>query len=195
MAGERLSRAAYARRRGCDEKAVRKAIAAGRISLVEGKIDPEVADIQWAKNTRPRADTAARAAAARLGPASVEAEGAVAPAQGSGGANAVPRVETYTDATARKASIDADRAKLELERAQGALISRETARAELFAGFRSLRDRVMAAPRRCARDVINVGDVREIELRFETELRRALNLLNDYDRLPPELAAALNGKA
>jgi hypothetical protein len=32
---------------------VQKAISSGRISLIEGKIDPEVADIQWAKNTRP----------------------------------------------------------------------------------------------------------------------------------------------
>ena len=57
MAVQLLSKAAYARHRGCDEKAVRKAIAERRISLIDGKIDPEVADIQWAKNTRARADS------------------------------------------------------------------------------------------------------------------------------------------
>lgn len=43
---------------GLRQKAVRKAIAEGRISTIDGKIDPEVADIQWAKNTRARADQA-----------------------------------------------------------------------------------------------------------------------------------------
>ena len=52
---------AYARHRGCDEKAVRKAIAAGRISTIDGKIDPAVADIQWAQNTRARADSRRKA--------------------------------------------------------------------------------------------------------------------------------------
>ncbi len=48
----------YARRRGCSEAAVRKAIAKKRITAFErdGKklIDPVVADIQWAANTRAR---------------------------------------------------------------------------------------------------------------------------------------------
>lgn len=55
---ELLSISDYARRRGCSQPAVTKAIQRGRITVVEqdGKklIDPEVADIQWAKNTRPR---------------------------------------------------------------------------------------------------------------------------------------------
>ena len=57
MAVQLLTKSAYARHRGCDEKAVRKAIAEGRISTIDGKIDPEVADIQWARNTRARADS------------------------------------------------------------------------------------------------------------------------------------------
>jgi hypothetical protein len=60
MAVTLLTVSAYARHRGCDEKAVRKAIAENRISAQTGPngrrmIDPEVADIQWAKNTRARA--------------------------------------------------------------------------------------------------------------------------------------------
>ena len=67
MAVTLLTKSAYARHRGCDEKAVRKAVAEGRISTIErdGKqlIDPAVADIQWAANTRARADSASKAAA------------------------------------------------------------------------------------------------------------------------------------
>jgi len=47
-----ISQSEYAKRREVSREAVRQAVAAGRISLIDGKIDPEVADIQWAKNTR-----------------------------------------------------------------------------------------------------------------------------------------------
>lgn len=186
-----LSLSAYARHRGCDEAAVRKAVKANRISLIDGKIDPDVADIQWAKNTRPRAASPARAA--RL-TTSIETKGATAPALGKGGASA-DGAESYQDATARLQRINADRAALEFELKRDDAIGKASALAGAYAGFRALRDRVMAAPRRCARDVLNVGDVREIELRMEAELRRALNLADaDYDLLPPELVAALNGR-
>lgn len=51
---ELITPAEYARRRPCHHTAVLKAIKTGRISLIDGKIDPEVANIQWDKNTRPR---------------------------------------------------------------------------------------------------------------------------------------------
>ena len=47
-----ITRSEYARQRGVSPEAVRQAILSGRINLIEGKIDPEVADIQWAKNTK-----------------------------------------------------------------------------------------------------------------------------------------------
>lgn len=48
-----LSLRAYSRHRDCTLGAVQKAIKTGRITLINGKLDAEVADIQWAKNTRP----------------------------------------------------------------------------------------------------------------------------------------------
>lgn len=59
MAVRLMTVSAYARHRNCDEKAVRKAIAENRISFQQGAggrrlVDPEVADIQWARNTRAR---------------------------------------------------------------------------------------------------------------------------------------------
>ena len=66
MAVTLITKAAYARHRGCDEKAVRKAIAAGRISTINGLIDKDVADIQWARNTRARADSGRTTPAATL---------------------------------------------------------------------------------------------------------------------------------
>jgi hypothetical protein len=49
-----LSQKEYAEHRGCSPAAVCNAVAAGRISLIDGKIDPVVADIQWKANTRAR---------------------------------------------------------------------------------------------------------------------------------------------
>jgi hypothetical protein len=45
-----ISRRAYAKLRGVDDKTIRKAIAAGKIPLVGGLIDPVVADAAWARN-------------------------------------------------------------------------------------------------------------------------------------------------
>lgn len=47
-----ISRADYARHRGISKPAVTQAIREGRITLIDGKIDPVAADAQWAANTR-----------------------------------------------------------------------------------------------------------------------------------------------
>jgi hypothetical protein len=47
-----ISQSEYAKRRNVSREAVRQAVAAGRVSLINGKIDPDVADIQWVKNTK-----------------------------------------------------------------------------------------------------------------------------------------------
>lgn len=48
---ELITQAAYARRRGVSAAAVNKAVKSGRITAIDGKIDPDVADIQWSRNT------------------------------------------------------------------------------------------------------------------------------------------------
>lgn len=47
-----LSIRQYAKDRGISHTAVNKAVKAGRLHLVDGKIDPAAADKEWAKNTR-----------------------------------------------------------------------------------------------------------------------------------------------
>lgn len=65
--GEVITQAEYARRRGCTEGAVRRAIRDGRITLIDGKIDPVAADAQWRRNTRVRMGSRSTAEAAVLG--------------------------------------------------------------------------------------------------------------------------------
>jgi phage terminase Nu1 subunit (DNA packaging protein) len=48
-----MSMRQYAKHRGCDLKAVQKALAAGRISKAGTKIDSEAADAAWEANTEP----------------------------------------------------------------------------------------------------------------------------------------------
>ncbi|WP_289241706.1 hypothetical protein [Delftia sp.] len=57
---ELVTQAEYARRRGVAKSAVAKAVKEQRIALIDGKIDPAVADIQWQQNTRARADSGPR---------------------------------------------------------------------------------------------------------------------------------------
>jgi hypothetical protein len=51
--GNLISLRAYARRRGCSPAAVHKAIVSGRIRRIDGKIDAELADREWAIHTNP----------------------------------------------------------------------------------------------------------------------------------------------
>src|SRR6266852_5587299 len=52
---EPMSLRAYARHRGVSLRAVQKAIKSGRIAAREdGRLDADVADVNWARNTAPR---------------------------------------------------------------------------------------------------------------------------------------------
>lgn len=180
---------AYARHRGCDEKAVRKAIAAKRISTIDGKIDPAVADIQWAQNTRARADSRRTGPAAGAGSGAGQSETpAAAPggeAPGAGGT--APGEGGYNDHRTRREKAEAERAELEVMRMAGKLVDRDRVDAGAFEMFRVLRDRIMAVPRRCAPDVLGMPEVREIEMAIEDHLRRAFG---EFD----QAVATLEGK-
>lgn len=49
-----LTQADYAKRRGCSKVAVHKAVKSGRITLVDGKVDPAAADRDWQARSLPR---------------------------------------------------------------------------------------------------------------------------------------------
>jgi hypothetical protein len=159
---------AYARHRGCDEKAVRKAIAANRISLINGLVDPAVADIQWAQNTRARAKAAPKAAAAAEAPQALPAA-TEAPAQAEKPAGQAEL--GYQDHRARRELADAERAEMETARMAGRLVDRERAERGAFEAFRALRDAAFSSIKTQARRVVGLTEIREIELVLEDELR------------------------
>ena len=177
MTVQLLSKAAYARHRGCDEKAVRKAIREGRISAIGGKIDSEVADIQWAKNTRARIS---RAAPGQLdlntsGLAAAKTEGAAAgPAAVAGDSG---KGDTYTINRVRREAADAEMAELNLAKAQGSLISVESVKAALGSVFSATRDALLQIPARLSPLLAAESDPATVQTMLYTELHQALQFL------------------
>lgn len=147
MAVQLITKTAYARHRGCDEKAVRKAVAEGRISLIDGRIDPAVADIQWARNTRARATQATPPGPGVAGDlldslqTHAPADSPPAPA----GPAPVIVNNGYTAARARREIADAETAEIQLKKLRGdVLITADVARAGFEIG-REIRDAMESA--------------------------------------------------
>ena len=159
MSVQLLSKSAYARHRGVDEKAVRKAVTEGRISLINGKIDPAVADIQWAANTRARAGSGAGAAAAVAGGDLVAQALASAPAD-AGAQQPAPAapVDGYNAARARREVADAETAEIQLKKLRGEiLITADVARAGFEVG-RDLRDAMESSVNSLAAELASVSN-------------------------------------
>jgi len=189
MAVELITQAEYARRRGVDPTTVRDAVRAKRITLIDGKIDPEVADIQWSRNTRARVDNLAKAATERSGSGQLEALPTATPEpQPATAAPAAPAAQPandggYSDARTRREKAEAEQAELRTAQLAGRLVDRSSVESAVFEAFRALRDRIMNVPPRAAPKLSGMQDVREIELLVAEELRKAIG---DFERQATE---------
>lgn len=170
MAVRLLSKAAYARHRGCDEKAVRKAIAEGRISAIDGKIDPEVADIQWAKNTRARGDSGRTVA----GNAAEAGQGMPAASEAPSGPESGPAAPGYADYRAIREKAEAEMAQRANAKEAGLLVERARVERGMYDVMRAYRDAVMVVGQRSAPRCIGLADARDIEHVITDETRKAL---------------------
>lgn len=170
MAVRLLSKAAYARHRGCDEKAVRKAIAEGRISAIDGKIDPEVADIQWAKNTRARGDSGRTVA----GNAVEAGQGMPAASEAPSGPESGPAAPGYADYRAIREKAEAEMAQRANAKDAGLLVERARVERGMYDVMRAFRDSVMTIGQRSAPRCIGLADARDIEHVITDETRKAL---------------------
>ena len=179
MAVQLLTVSDYARHRGCDEKAVRKAIAENRITAIadangKRRIDPTVADIQWAKNTRARADSsrvvAALASEVSAAPVAGFMAAAESPVAGQSSADGQPG---YSDFRARTEKATAERAERDNMREAGKLAYTADVKRGIHDSYRALRDATMAVAQRAAPRCIGLGDARDIERVISDELRKA----------------------
>lgn len=152
-----LSRREYAKHRGVDDKAVRNAIASGRITTINNMIDPEIADKQWEENTRhefkPRAysndDTS----------------------------SSISQSNRH-----KKETLEILLKKLEYEERSGKLIPRAEVETDIFNAARAARDKWRGAPRRIASLVVGKTDIAEIERLLNKEFDSFLELLTGFLR-------------
>lgn len=166
----------YARHRNCVPSAVVKAIDEERITVIldekgRRRIDPAVADIQWAKNTRARADSARAVApiSAGQGEGTGEAEKAAGgPETGDAAAKSA-----YSDHRAQVEAETLRKVRRENAQAEGLLVERKRVDRAVFDAFRALRDRAMAVGQRAAPKCIGLADPRDIERVIDEEQRRA----------------------
>lgn len=182
-AAELMTKSEYARHRGCAPSAVTRAIKEGRISLIGDKINPRLADLEWAENSRARADSGAAVARTTSGGTQAPSAAASAPAQadltqpgpeGEGGTAPVnPAEASYAENRRRREAAEAERAELETARAAGRLVDKERLERAVFEAFRTLRDSTFAACKSQARRVLGLTEVRDIEIALEDELREA----------------------
>ena len=165
-----ISQSEYARRRGVAKSAVAKAVAEGRITLINGKVDQAVADIQWEQNTRARADSKRAGASSGVG----AGEGMSAAQNPVSAPDSAPSAPGYTDYRTIREKADAEMAQRANLKDAGLLVERVRTERGVFDVVRAFRDAVMAIGQRAAPKCIGLADARDVEHVITDETRKAL---------------------
>ena len=173
-----ISIRAYARHRGVSDAAVRKAIAAGRITPeADGTLDPQRADAEWARNTEaPRTGTRARAVKAAVPPETAT------PAPVGDGQAALPTGGTsLLQARTVNEVVKAQTNKVRLARLKGELVDRNQAIAHVFKLARAERDAWLNWPARISAQMAArlAVDPHTMHVALEAAVREHLQELGD----------------
>ena len=170
-----LSIRAYARHRGVSDAAVRKAIAAGRITPeADGTLDAARADAQWSRNTEaPRVGTRTQAARAPV-PADSAPTGDATATLPTGGASLL-QARTVNEV------VKAQTNKVRLARLKGELVDRNQAIAHVFKLARTERDAWLNWPARIsAQMAARLGvDPHTLHVSLEAAVREHLQELGE----------------
>lgn len=156
-----MSQRAYARHRRCAISSVQEAIATKRIStLPDGQVDSDVADGEWARNTRQSAPPGSN-----RGQQEDEID--------SFGAS------QYNKARAVREHYQARLAKLEYEEKVAKLIPADDVKVAAFNLFRRYRDHVLNLPDRLAAILAAESDAAKCYEILAVEIRKTLNEFAD----------------
>jgi hypothetical protein len=145
-----LSIRGYAKHRGVDEKAVRKALASGRITKgADGTIDAAAADASWSANTDP----------ARQAVAVKDTSGEFA------------RARTLNEA------LKAKERRLRIDEREGRLVNQDAAKKLFFEVARQARDAWLGWPARIAADLASTlgVDPHKVQVELDRLIRAHLN--------------------
>lgn len=175
-----LTQAAYARHRQCSKAAVSKAVAENRISLIDGKIDPAVADVQWAKNTR------ARVGAGRPPSSPMAQPGQLAGAATANAGDPIPPGgDDYWKSRARREAAEADLAEMNLAAKRSELIQVRAVELVWSAAMVAVRDHLLQVSARLAPLIASETNIERVHNLLELEHHKALSLLaNASNNLP-----------
>jgi hypothetical protein len=172
---EFLSGRAYAARRGVSHTAVQKAIRSGRITTVDGKIDPAIADREWAENTDPSTSKNSLTGTPKgrwrgdAPPKPNEIDGGNGRATGTG----------YGRARAAREAALAGIAKLQLDEKTGKLVDANEVKLAFFNATRKARDELFAIPARIAPVLAALDDAADLEAILFDEIERVCKGLSD----------------
>jgi len=173
-----ISIRAYARHRGVSDAAVRKAIAAGRITPeADGTLDPQRADAEWARNTEaPRSGTRARAVKAAVPP-----ETATTAPVGDGQAALPTGGTSLLQARTVNEVVKAQTNKVRLAQLKGELVDRNQAIAHVFKLARAERDAWLNWPARISAQMAArlAVDPHTMHVALEAAVREHLQELGD----------------
>lgn len=158
-----MTQAEYSRHRECSREAVRKAVDAGRIKTFgpDKLIDAELADAQWARNTRARV----RGGESEAGPPA--ATRIIVP-------NEVGATTSYEEARRRRETAEANLAEMKQAEMEGKLILADAVRAAWAVKITGARDALLQIPSRVAPVLAAETDLVRVTALLEDELRRAL---------------------
>jgi hypothetical protein len=167
---ELVTKTEYARRRGCTEAAVRRAVRDGRITLIDGRIDPVAADAQWARNTRVRAGSRP------TDDANLSGSGA------TGGRSGHDDIDDDTDSgywksRARRERAEAELAELKLRELQRELVRADDWAAALAKRAATFREGLLQIPARLSAQLAAESDQARIHTLLEDELRQVMDQL------------------
>jgi hypothetical protein len=161
--------------------AVRKAIKSGRIAVVNGKIDPEIADRDWASNTdetKPRNSVSGDPGMRRLpGAPPLPSPGPTGPSS-----QGLPRTGGYAAARAVRETYEARIRELDFKRMSGTLVSADEVRVVAFNTARQARDLLLAIPDRVSAVLAGLKDQAEVHRVLSEEIRR---VCEELSQLPP----------
>jgi hypothetical protein len=171
-----ISQADYAKHRGCSEAAVSKAISSNRISLIDGKIDPTIADMQWAKNTRVRAGAGSPPARPTGSAEQLSIDGTAArPATESPDD---PGDDDYWRSRSRREAAEAELAEIALATKRGELIQVKAVELVWAAALASARESLLQVRARLAPLLAVENETFQIEQLLDLEHNKALNVLS-----------------
>ncbi|MDI3259483.1 MAG: hypothetical protein QJR02_07280 [Sinobacteraceae bacterium] len=168
---EGMTQAAYARSRGVSKQAVAKLVRRGIVPLIDGKIDPDVADLKISQHLDPGRSKIVT---------TIGSNGSAHAVMQSPQAGAVTATASYQESRATRERYDALKRQLEVEQLAGTLVKREAVEKALAEAGRMLRDAIMAVPIRVAAQLAATSDAREVEAMLTKDLRRCLD---DFARL------------